>query len=181
MSKNNLVLLAAAAVLLLLAPPAPALESSPPHVGQQVMTGKQKSTKKEESAPAAAAAEIHKMFSGLALFYAAKFHGRRTASGATYDQNKLTCAHRSLPFGTKLLVSNPANGKYCIVTVNDRGPFYPKRVVDLSGAAAKVLGISGVSNIVCYAGTALDYPNSLKPAVTNGSVATIGSAAAPRR
>ena len=85
-----------------------------------------------------------------------------------------------LPFGTKLLVANPAPGKYCIVTVNDRGPFQAKRVLDLSGAAAKILGIHGVSNIVCYTGKALEDPNSSQPALLNGSIATIVSAAAPR-
>ena len=119
----------------------------------------------------AAEVEVHKLFGGMASFYASKFHGRRTASGATYDQTKFTCAHRTLPFGTKLLVKNPANGKACIVTVNDRGPFHCKRVMDLSGAAAKTLGIKGVGNVVCYTGKSLNDPNVAQQLLTIGSAA----------
>lgn len=101
------------------------------------------------SAAPAEAAGIKACFQGLASFYADKFHGRRTASGETYDQNKLTCAHRYLPFGTRLLVRNPGNGTTCIVRVNDRGPFKPDRILDLSKAAAHKLGIRGVEKVTC--------------------------------
>ena len=70
-----------------------------------------------------------------ASYYARKFHGRRTASGDRYDNNKLTAAHRTLPFGTKLRITNPKNGKKLIVKINDRGPFVRGREIDLSRRA----------------------------------------------
>ncbi|MBR6494835.1 MAG: septal ring lytic transglycosylase RlpA family protein, partial [Prevotella sp.] len=78
---------------------------------------------------------------GKASFYAHKFGGRKTASGERLHHDSLTCAHRTLPFGTKLRVKNPANGREVIVRVNDRGPFVRGRIVDLSRAAAQKLGI----------------------------------------
>ncbi len=80
---------------------------------------------------------------GLASYYANKFHGRRTSSGSTYDKNGYTCAHRTLPFGTMLKVTNLRNNKSTIVKVNDRGPFAHKRIIDLSYAAAKDIGLIG--------------------------------------
>lgn len=79
-------------------------------------------------------------FIGMAHYYADNLHGRRTASGQVHDRNKMTAAHRSLPFGTRLKVTNKKNGKSCEVVVNDRGPFHPKFNLDLSQAAAKELG-----------------------------------------
>ena len=67
-----------------------------------------------------------------ASYYADKFHGRRTASGAIFDMNKYTAAHKKFPFGTKLRVTNEANGKSVIVEVIDRGPFVRSREIDLS-------------------------------------------------
>ncbi len=96
--------------------------------------------------------DIEKLFGGIASWYGGKFHGRRTASGSTYDMNKLTCAHKTLPFGTKLLVFNPQNGKKVEVVVTDRGPYIGQRVIDLSKAAADKLSISGIGTVVCYAG-----------------------------
>lgn len=93
-----------------------------------------------------------KLFSGIASWYGGKFHGRRTASGTKYNMHAMTCAHKTLPFGTKLLVENKTNGKTCQVTVTDRGPYYGKRVIDLSKAAADKLGMDGISNVVCYIG-----------------------------
>lgn len=81
---------------------------------------------------------------GVASFYADKFQGRTTASGERYDKNKLTCAHLSLPFGTILRVTSLENNRTTMVRVNDRGPFSPDRIVDLSRSAAEALGI--VSN-----------------------------------
>jgi rare lipoprotein A len=77
---------------------------------------------------------------GFASFYARKFDGRRTASGERYDENALTAAHASLPFGTRVRVTNLSNGRSVEVTVNDRGPFAPDRIVDLSRRAARELG-----------------------------------------
>jgi rare lipoprotein A len=70
-----------------------------------------------------------------ASYYADKFHGRRTASGALFDMNKYTAAHKKLPFGTKLRVTNQANGQSVIVEVTDRGPFVKSRDIDLSKKA----------------------------------------------
>lgn len=78
---------------------------------------------------------------GKASYYANKFHGRTTSSGDMYHRDSLTCAHRTLPFGTKLKVRNPRNNQEVVVEVNDRGPFCEGRVVDLSYAAAKQIGI----------------------------------------
>ncbi len=103
-------------------------------------------------ARASASEGLNNIFSGIASWYGGKFHGRQTASGTVYDMNKMTCAHRSLPFGTKLVVKNPANGKQCEVVVTDRGPFYQKRVLDLSRAAASRIGISGVGTVVVSLG-----------------------------
>lgn len=70
-----------------------------------------------------------------ASYYANKFQGRKTASGQRYDKNKLTAAHRKLRFGTKVRVTNERNGKWVIVTINDRGPFVRGRDIDLSRKA----------------------------------------------
>jgi rare lipoprotein A len=78
---------------------------------------------------------------GLATYYGDRFEGRRTASGERYDGRKLTCAHRSHPFGAVLEVTVPETGRSVRVRVNDRGPFPTGRVVDLSKAAARALGI----------------------------------------
>ena len=76
---------------------------------------------------------------GKASFYADRFEGRTTANGEIFTQSKPTAAHKTLPFGTMLRVTNLANGKSVIVTVNDRGPFVPGRIIDLSKSAAKKL------------------------------------------
>lgn len=86
---------------------------------------------------------------GLASWYGRKFHGRKTASGDTFDMNALTAAHRSLPLNCYVKVTNKSNGKSVVVKVNDRGPFHGNRVLDLSYGAAKQLGITskGVGNV----------------------------------
>lgn len=73
--------------------------------------------------------------SAVVSYYADKFHGRKTASGQVFDNKKRTAAHRTLPFGTRLKVTNEANGKSVEVVVNDRGPFAKGRELDLSKAA----------------------------------------------
>lgn len=78
---------------------------------------------------------------GEASYYSSRLEGRRTASGEIYRQNLFTCAHKSLPWGTRLRVTNLENGKSVVVRVNDRGPFVRGRIVDLSRAAARKLGI----------------------------------------
>jgi rare lipoprotein A len=80
---------------------------------------------------------------GKISYYAEKFHGRRTASGQTFNKNALTAAHRTLPFGTRVEVTNLDNGKSVVVTINDRGPFSEDRILDVSPAAARKLGLIG--------------------------------------
>jgi len=75
-------------------------------------------------------------FSGKASYYADAFHGRKSASGKIFDMYKYTCAHKTLPFGTKLKVTNQKNGKSVMVEVTDRGPYIKGRILDLSKAAA---------------------------------------------
>ena len=82
------------------------------------------------------AGEFHQ--SGVASWYA---ESGKTASGERYDPNSLTAAHRTLPFGTKVLVHNLSNGRRVTVRINNRGPFRKKRIIDLSKAAAHKLGM----------------------------------------
>ena len=77
---------------------------------------------------------------GKVSYYANKFHGRKTASGKIFDNTKLTCAHKTLPFGTLLKIINPIDGRFVIVEVIDRGPYIKKRVVDLSRSAFLKIG-----------------------------------------
>lgn len=86
---------------------------------------------------------------GKASYYGHPFIGRKTASGEVFTEHLYTCAHKSLPFGTKLKVTNLSTGTAIIVKVNDRGPFVKHRIVDLSIRAAKELGLmkSGVANV----------------------------------
>lgn len=96
---------------------------------------------------------------GVASWYGRQFHGRKTASGDTFDMNQLTAAHRSLPLNCYIRVTNKENGKSVVVKVNDRGPFHGNRVVDLSYGAAKRLGItnSGTAKVNIER---VDGPNS---------------------
>lgn len=75
-----------------------------------------------------------------ASYYHDKFNGRKTASGDIFDNEKFTAAHRTLPFGTEVKVTNLRNGKEVIVTINDRGPFHSSRVLDMSKAAFDEIG-----------------------------------------
>jgi rare lipoprotein A len=78
---------------------------------------------------------------GLVSWYGAAFHDRPTASGELFDSGELTMAHRTLPFGTKVRVTNLRNGRSVVVRVNDRGPFVGQRIADLSHAAAEQIGL----------------------------------------
>ncbi len=80
---------------------------------------------------------------GVASWYGAKFHGRTTASAEPYDMNAMTAAHPSLPFGTKVRVTNLENGRSVVVRINDRGPFAKRRIIDVSSHAAEHLGFLG--------------------------------------
>jgi rare lipoprotein A len=86
---------------------------------------------------------------GGASWYGPGFHGKRAASGETFNENAMTAAHRSLPFGTKLRVTDQNSGKSIQVVINDRGPFHGKRIIDLSKAAASELGFRnrGVTSV----------------------------------
>lgn len=76
---------------------------------------------------------------GIASYYHDRFHGRRTSSGSIYHRDSMTCAHRTLPFGTRLKVRSLRNNKEVIVRVTDRGPFTKRFMIDLSHAAAEAL------------------------------------------
>ena len=87
---------------------------------------------------------------GGASWYGPGFNGKRAASGEVFNENAMTAAHRSLPFGTKVQVVDQNTGKSVEVTINDRGPFHGKRIIDLSKAAATQLGFRNAGTIsVC--------------------------------
>lgn len=81
-----------------------------------------------------------KAIKGIASFYATKFNGKRTANGEKFNNNALTAAHKTLPFGSQIKVTNLKNGLSVIVRINDRGPYVRGRIIDLSKAAAKKIG-----------------------------------------
>ena len=84
-------------------------------------------------------ASVGEIETGVASYYGDAFHGRTTASGTIYDQYQLTAAHRTLPFGTMVMVYNQNNGKTVVVEITDRGPFKDGRIIDLSTAAAETI------------------------------------------
>jgi len=84
---------------------------------------------------------------GIASWYGSHFQGRKTAAGERFDMNMMTCAHPTLPMGTWLRVTNLKNRRTTFVRVNDRGPVTDGRIVDLSFAAAKTLGLSGIGKV----------------------------------
>ena len=90
----------------------------------------------------AGSALAKQVIEGQASYYADKLDGNKTASGEPYDKNKLTAAHRTLTFGTKIKVTYLKTGKSVEVVINDRGPHAKNRIIDLSGAAAKKIGLT---------------------------------------
>lgn len=92
---------------------------------------------------------LRKAAQGIASWYGPGFHGRRTASGERFNQHALTAAHRSLPFGTRVKVTNMRNGRSVVVRINDRGPHIRGRIIDLSAGAASAIGVksSGTATI----------------------------------
>ncbi|WP_071789094.1 septal ring lytic transglycosylase RlpA family protein [Leptolyngbya sp. Heron Island J] len=92
-------------------------------------------------APAQQVAAVRSSYSGMASWYGPGFHGRRSASGESFNQNAMTAAHRTLPFGTEVLVTNLNNGRQVVVRINDRGPFSHGRIIDLSAGAASAIGL----------------------------------------
>jgi rare lipoprotein A len=110
-------------------PSTPAISTEIPK--KSVETPKKSEVKRTAKAP--------KAIVGRASWYGKKFHGRQTASGEAYDMFQFTAAHKTLPLGTWLKVTNLRNGKWIIVRVNDRGPYVGDRVLDLSYGAAQML------------------------------------------
>ncbi len=96
-------------------------------------------------------AEIGMKITGEASYYGPGFDGKQTASGEIFDQDDMTCAHKSLPFGTKLKVVRKDNGKSVVVRVNDRGPYVDGRILDLSVAAGKKIGLDKVGHATVVA------------------------------
>ena len=91
----------------------------------------------------AAAPAFADQSAGAASWYGPGFHGRTTANGETFNQNALTAAHKTLPFGTQVRVTYPATGESVVVRINDRGPYAHGRVIDLSREAAEEIGLLG--------------------------------------
>ncbi len=92
---------------------------------------------------------VRSIAEGYASWYGPGFHGRRTASGEVFNQNAMTAAHRTLPFGTRVRVTNLNNGQSAVVRITDRGPFIHNRIVDLSAGAARAVGLysAGVGRV----------------------------------
>ena len=110
---------------------------------------------------------------GRASWYGHQFQGHRTATGEKFDMNALTCAHRTLPLGSWLRVTNLVNRKSIFVRVNDRGPVSDDRIVDLSFAAAKAVGLNGVGRVK------LEPVSAASPELERALVAQLGVPALP--
>jgi rare lipoprotein A len=110
--------------------------------------GAESETLKKPAAPALPIA-VRSVSSGEASWYGPGFYGNRTANGELFRPGTLTAAHRTLPFGTKVRVTNLWNGRSAIVRINDRGPFHGRRVIDLAHGAASQLGLisSGIAQV----------------------------------
>lgn len=119
-----------------LAPPVPA--TAPQQGAVDVTEVMAEPATPETAAPETAATVLG---TGVASYYADRFNGQRTASGERFDNHAYTAAHRTLPFGTRVRVTNPANGASVVVRINDRGPFTRGRMIDLSRVAAQDLGL----------------------------------------
>jgi rare lipoprotein A len=128
---------------------------------------------------------------GGASWYGAQFHGRKTASGETFDMGQRTAAHRTLPLGSWVAVTNLDNDRTVQVRINDRGPFKPNRIIDLSRAAAEELGFraKGIANVrVRYLGTrpgelrpmiVAEAPEAVAPSPAEPAAYAVAEAAAP--
>ncbi|MCI1188359.1 septal ring lytic transglycosylase RlpA family protein [Hymenobacter sp. DH14] len=109
---------------------------------------------------------------GRASWYGSYFQGKRTSSGERYNRHAYTCAHKTLPFGTRLRVTNVKNGKSVIVRVSDRGPFRHQRILDLSEAAARPLGVVDCGAATVVAEVVADE-TPLGPATTPANLAAL--------
>lgn len=131
----------------------PSVEFSIPENAQEV------SEEKEPETPAMIPTPLPpRMEAGLASWYGAKHHGKRTASGERFDQKKLTAAHPTLPWGSIVRVTSLTNGKSVDVRINDRGPFIKGRIIDLSRAAARALGMAGLMPVQLEVLTPIETP-----------------------
>jgi rare lipoprotein A len=101
---------------------------------------------------------------GTASYYADEFNGRKTSNGEVFDMNDLTAAHRSLPFQTRVKVTNLNNGQSVTVRINDRGPFVEGRIIDLSLAGAKAIGMVGTGTAPVRLEVVEFGPDTSKPA-----------------
>jgi rare lipoprotein A len=99
---------------------------------------------------------------GKATYYANKFEGRKTTSGEKYRNHKFTAAHKTLPFGTEVTVTNLNNGKSVVVVINDRGPFGKGLTIDLSQSAAKEIGLYGKGIVACKIAYVLPVSANIK-------------------
>ena len=122
-------------------PPPPVLPRETPAIAKIPSPPKTETTPPVAKIPAPPQAVITE--TGLASWYGAKFHGKLTASGEVFNQEKLTAAHPTLPWGSRVKVINLDNGKSVDVRINDRGPFKRGRIIDVSLAAARALGMVG--------------------------------------
>ncbi|MDP2858141.1 MAG: septal ring lytic transglycosylase RlpA family protein [Bacillota bacterium] len=128
------------------APGRPEVADVPP-AGRPAQAG---SARAASSKPSAQASQATQVIEGIASWYGPGFHGRLTASGEVFDQNAMTAAHKTLPFGTRLLVKDSVSGKSVVVVINDRGPFVGNRILDLSARAAEQLdmAVRGISRVI---------------------------------
>jgi rare lipoprotein A len=110
---------------------------------------------------------------GKASWYGSQFQGRTTADGEKFDMNAFTCAHRTLPLGTWLRVTNLRNHRSAFVRVNDRGPVPTSRILDLSYAAAHKLGVGGLAEV------RIERVSPNDPAITDQLVAALETPASP--
>jgi len=102
-------------------------------------------------ATSAAAEESKPVQTGAASWYGPGFHGKKTANGERFNTHTLTAAHKTLPFDTKVRVTNERTGKSVVVRINDRGPYAHGRVIDLSKAAAEAVGLSDIAQVTLAA------------------------------
>jgi rare lipoprotein A len=118
---------------------------------------------------------------GIASWYGADFHGKKTSNGETYDMHAMTAAHKTLPLGVYVKVQNRDNGHEAVVRVNDRGPFVKGRIIDLSYTAAKILGVDIVGTApvrieaLGYRGGGADHYNALENYDAGNYTVQIGS------
>lgn len=124
----------------------PRFGTSPGTSDRQPAGSKSPSTSRPASAPAGKALLV---LEGVASYYADQFHGKQAANGEIFDMHDLTAAHRTLPFGTRVRVTNLGNGKSVVVRIIDRGPYVEGRILDLSLGAAKQIDMvaSGTARV----------------------------------